>query len=200
MDTVNAGCNCYRNSFGLVFSIDADDIKFASDFIRLRYDDEIIFFGRGTTDVWCAYVAKEVGNNKMLCSMPSDKYYFTLIQNIAFGRGCPEAMYADFVDIHRRTGKCIDASVVEYIGRLADNYDRDADVMYNMFMHVYYGMVAEENKAHTHLGKSIKLLGLYDLLIRRKSVNDAADCNRGSNWRAIHADCEAAQIKHLARN
>lgn len=187
------------NSLGLEFNKSLVSIVAPRDFIRLRYDDEIIFFGHGMDDPWCAYTGKYDDDGLMLCAKPSDKYYFAVIKNIADMEQCHECMYEDFADLCRRTGKCIDAGVIDYIDGLADKYGTHADVMYNMFMHVYYGMVAEQNKANAHLGKSIKLLGLHDLLIKGKPVVECADCNRGGNWRNIYVDCKNSGIDYLAK-
>lgn len=187
------------NSLGLVFDKSLVRIICARDFVRMRFDDEIIFFGHGMDDPWCVYTGKYDADGIMRCCKPSDKYYFQVIWDIAFSENCRVSMYSDFVDLFNRTGKCLDASVIDYIGHLADRYGRYGDIMYNMFMHVYYGMIAEENKAHAHLGKSVKLLGLHDLLIKGKTVIDSADCNRGGNWRSIYADCQAAGITYLLR-
>lgn len=199
--TGNVQSNGYTqltNPLGLVFNRKLIDIIAPRDFVRLRYDNEVIFFGHGADDVWCAYTGK-YDAGIMYCAMPSDKYYFKIIRDIADACNCHEAMYEDFSDLCRRTGKLVDPQVVEYIGRLADGYGPNGDVMYNMFFHVYYGMVAEENKAYAHLGKSIKMLGLHDLLIKRKTVDDSADCNRGGNWRNIYADCQRSGITYLLR-
>lgn len=187
------------NGLGLEFNMSIVRIIAPRDFVRLRYDDELIFFGHGSEDAWCAYTGKYDDDGLLLCAKPSDKYYFAVIKNIADTNDCNISMYQDFVDVCRRTGKLVDSQLVDYIGALADKYCEDADVIYNMFMHVYYGMIAEENKAHVHLGKSIKLLGLHDLLIKGKPVNECADCNRGSDWRKIYMDCRMSGINYLAR-
>lgn len=186
------------DDYNLHFSKKLIDITGPWGFVGLRYGGQVIFFGSGDFDVWCAYTGMYDEYGIMRCAMPSDKYYFKIIRDVADARNCHVSMYADFVDIFRRTGKVLNDAVVVHIGELADRYDKDSDIMYNMFMHVYYGMLAEENKQGAVLGKSIKLLGLYDLLIDRKSVKDAADCNRDRNWSGIYTDCDAAGIRYLA--
>ena len=51
------------------------------------------------------------------------------------------------------------------------------------------GMVAEEKKAGTRLGKRIKRLGVYKLLVENLSVEESANFMRGMNWRQIDALC-----------
>ena len=50
-------------------------------------------------------------------------------------------------------------------------------------------MIAEENKAFTRLGKRIKRLGIYKLLIENKSVQQSANFMRGMGWREISDLC-----------
>ena len=50
-------------------------------------------------------------------------------------------------------------------------------------------MVAEEKKAGTRLGKRIKRLGVYKLLVENLSVEESANFMRGMNWRQIDALC-----------
>ena len=52
------------------------------------------------------------------------------------------------------------------------------------------GMLAEENKAFTRLGKRIKRLGMHKLLIENETVADAANFMRGMGWRQIDAMCK----------
>lgn len=56
---------------------------------------------------------------------------------------------------------------------------------------LYMGMVAEERKAGTRLGKRIKRLGVHKLLVENQSVSDAANFMRGMRWREIDALCSA---------
>ena len=50
-------------------------------------------------------------------------------------------------------------------------------------------MIAEENKAFTRLGRRIKRLGVYGLLLEDMSVEHAADFTRGMRWKDIAAMC-----------
>jgi hypothetical protein len=52
------------------------------------------------------------------------------------------------------------------------------------------GMIAEERKAGTRLGKRIKRLGVHKFLIEKKTVTEAANFMRGMGWRQIDAMCK----------
>ena len=51
-------------------------------------------------------------------------------------------------------------------------------------------MIAEEQKKFTRLGKRIKRLGIYKLLIENRSVSESANFMRGMGWRDIATLCE----------
>lgn len=50
-------------------------------------------------------------------------------------------------------------------------------------------MIAEENKKHTKLGRRIKRLGIYTLLIEKRDLNYAANFMKGMPWRKIDRLC-----------
>ena len=51
-------------------------------------------------------------------------------------------------------------------------------------------MIAEENKAFTKLGKRIKRLGVYTLLIEKKPLKYSTNFMRGKRWREIDKLCK----------
>ena len=46
-------------------------------------------------------------------------------------------------------------------------------------------MVAEENKLNTKLGKRIKRLGIYQILIENSSPETAAVFSKGKKWKEL---------------
>lgn len=169
----------------------------ARDIMPLRYGGECIFFGKGTVDNWCAYTAKYV-NGKFMCSMSLDKYYFELLEIIGgLNKDDRWALYSDMKMLFAYTGSAVNPDVIKMIGVMADRYGFFADIAYNCFMHVYYGMIAEENKAGTKLGKLIKLLGIYHLLIESMAVDEAAECEYDVPWRKLKAECDERNIIRL---
>lgn len=53
------------------------------------------------------------------------------------------------------------------------------------------GMIAEENKENTQLGKQIKRLGVHQVLIEKMGCNEAANFSKGIRWRQIDAICSS---------
>lgn len=167
------------------------------DVMPLRYGGEYIFFSKGTVDNWCAYTAKYV-DGELKCCMPLDKYYFELLEIIGgLNKENRWALYSDMKMLFAYTGRSVNPDVVRLIGTMADRYGFFADIAYNCFMHVYYGMIAEENKAGTKLGKLIKLLGIYYLLIGGKTVDEAAECEYGVPWTKLKEECDQRNILRM---
>jgi hypothetical protein len=51
-------------------------------------------------------------------------------------------------------------------------------------------MLAEENKANKKLGKRIKHLGVYQVLIDELPIATAANYSRGKNWKDLDIICQ----------
>ena len=77
------------------------------------------------------------------------------------------------------TGREISSGVLNSISEIASTYDEDqleVDVMLSV---LYMAMIAEERKKYTRLGKRIKRLSIYKLLIENCSVVESANFMRG---------------------
>jgi hypothetical protein len=72
-------------------------------------------------------------------------------------------------------------------GTLAAKYGEDAEEIEIWLTVIYAGMIAEENKAHAVLGKRIKRLGMYQVLIEKLSPDYAANFSKGKKWRELDA-------------
>ena len=93
--------------------------------------------------------------------------------------------------IYDRTTNELDARVVNMIGWQSVMF-QDLQLEYQKTMTtIYAGMIAENNKAFTKLGKRIKKLGVYVLLHEDSGVHFAANFMRGKTWREIVVMCEA---------
>jgi hypothetical protein len=53
------------------------------------------------------------------------------------------------------------------------------------FTVIYAGMVAEENKKNAKLKKRIKRLGMFQVLIEKKSAEYAANFSKGKKWKEL---------------
>ena len=54
---------------------------------------------------------------------------------------------------------------------------------------IYAGMIAEERKAYTKLGKRVKRLGIHQVILEGMAPTRAANFSRGKAWREIAALC-----------
>ena len=79
----------------------------------------------------------------------------------------------------------------DYIKEIAKSYGTDEIRVAIDFSIIYMGMVAEENKAFTKLGKRVKRLGVYQVLIDRMDYNTAANFSRGRKWRELDEICKS---------
>lgn len=81
-----------------------------------------------------------------------------------------------------------DASLL-VIDEVSAAYGNDSLAMSKTLTTMYMGMIAEENKRFTRLGKRIKRLGTHMLLLEGLGVDDAANFMRGMGWRDIDGMC-----------
>lgn len=154
--------------------------------IKTFNDGSYLEYANGNFDQWCVYM---VNPAKHFRQPPRDVHYFGFLQEQAktFGN---QKLYTDFVSIYDLTGKDIDQSVLERIDEIATTYGTSALEFSKIYTILYMGMLAEEKKAGTRLGKRIKRLGVYKLLIEKLTVDESANFMRGMNWRAIDTLCK----------
>jgi hypothetical protein len=147
-------------------------------------DGSYLEFSRGRFDAYCVFEVTPDGKRVP----PRDTDYFnTLIR-------CGEVLskrqvYDDFVVVYELTSNVLDAQVIKTISDLAERYSSaQLDFSKAMTM-VYAGMIAENNKAFTKLGKRIKRLGLFMLLNEDGAVEFSANFMRGKGWQEIDRMC-----------
>jgi len=149
-------------------------------------DGSYLEYAEGNFDHWCVYM---VNPSKNFRRPPLDVDYFGFLSEQSKTSGSKK-IYADFVSVYNLTQKNIDNSVLEYIEKLtATEYGAMQLEFSKIFTILYMGMLAEENKAFTRLGKRIKRLGMHKLLIEHESVASAANFMRGMGWKQIDAMC-----------
>lgn len=147
-------------------------------------DGSYLEYDQGTFDAWCVYLTRPGEDRKA----PRDQDYFQ--QLAAYGtRYGYETIYLDFVALYERTSKQLDLTVFDYIKELTLKYKEDALNIAIDFSIMYMGMIAEENKARTRLGKRIKRLGVYQVLTDRIPVHEAANFSKGKGWKDLDMIC-----------
>lgn len=158
-------------------------IKRFSNGAYLEYD-------RGKYDDWCVYLARP-GQPRIA---PRDEAYFG--EMLAFSKQYgSEKLYKDFMKIYEHTGKQLDAKVLLAITRLCQReYGVDALQMDILFTTLYAGMVAEENKKDTQLGRLIKGLGVHGILKEGLCPKKAANFMKGKKWKEIESLCTERKL------
>lgn len=153
-------------------------IKSFSDGSFLEYD-------RGGFDDWCVYFTRRNEGRQP----PRDVDYFGQLKNLANKYGA-RRIYRDYVRVYDMTKRYVEKSALVMISRIAAQYESDALEVDVVFSILYMAMIAEERKKFTRLGKRIKRLGIYMLLMENRGAGEAAGFTRGMGWRDIARLCE----------
>ena len=154
--------------------------------IKTFKDGSFLEYAEGNFDNWCVYM---VNPSKGFRQPPRDIHYFEFLRKQALIYG-NERVYNDFVSIYNLTGKEVEPDVLRKIDEISESYGEMALEFSKIFTILYMGMLAEENKEGTRLGKRIKRLGVHKLLLEGQTVNESANFMRGMNWRQIDALCK----------
>lgn len=153
--------------------------------IKTFEDGSFLEYDRGTFDDWCVYLTRPDAERYA----PRDFQYFQRL--IQYGEEYGEdKVYDDFVSIYEMTTKQVEDEVLDEIEEIAEDYGDDSLDVAIDFTIIYLGMIAEENKRFTKLGKRVKRLGVYQILMEGKSYKEAADFSRGMGWRDIDSLCK----------
>lgn len=152
-----------------------------------------IFFGRGKFDDYCAYCSYIDQYGQELCAMPLDTYYFDLLYQLGSVYGYWR-VYQDVKHVYEQCRSKIDPILIDRIRFIAVRYGQDGALMHDCLLHLYYGMVAEENKANTKIGRLIKMNGVHSLLIDQRGVDVSANECRNMGWREIEAEANVRGI------
>jgi hypothetical protein len=147
--------------------------------IRLS-DGTKLYFGRGKFDDWCIYVEKRDGT----IDYPLDSWYFDELQKLNYGK----EIYNDFCLIYDITTKNLSSIVAMVCKSLAVNH-KDWQLLELIYSILYMGMIAEENKENTILGKRIKRLGMHQTLIENVPAEISANYSRGMKWTQLDEEC-----------
>ena len=154
--------------------------------IKTFSDGSYLEYSAGAFDEWCVYM---VNPAKRFRRPPRDVDYFGFLSREASTFGARK-IYDDFVEIYNLTSNELSQDVLAKIDDIALAYGTSSLEFSKIFTILYMGMIAEEKKAGTRLGKRIKRLGVYKLLIEGQSVDDSANFMRGMRWRDIDQLCK----------
>ena len=146
------------------------------------YGDSKVYFAPGSFDDWCIYVERD-GQR----FAPTDLWYFQVLEDWAQYL-VPDFIYYDFIKIYEAVAIDVSQGTLELIERLSFSYP-DYDQACLIWTILYMGMIAEENKTGKVLGKRIKRLGVYQVLIERQSPVYAANFSRGRSTLELAPYC-----------
>lgn len=137
-----------------------------------------VYYDKGKFDDWCVYV-DDPGRSVFA---PRDTQYFATLRQLA-ARHTAGRLYADFVAIYEATDREVRPATLAMIDKIAATYGDDAAAVEYTLTVIYAGMVAEQNKANAVLGKRIKRLGVYQVLMLGMPPGVAANFSRGKSAR-----------------
>lgn len=147
---------------------------------RIRNNYKVIF-DRGTFDDFCVYVSDEY-NKK---TAPKDVEYFGFFRELSNQHGC-DKVYNDFITIYEMTDTTISLGVRDKIEDIVKTYPDDIQFeMEKNLTVIWGGMIAEENKENTYLGKRVKHLGVYQVLKENMDVGEAANFSKNKPWKEL---------------
>lgn len=155
-----------------------------------------IFFGTGNIDDWCAWCSYLGKDGHEYCAKATDMYYFERLEYLGLLYGY-DTVYQHLYHIFVECRKDFSFALALTCYELSLFYKDHARLANDMFLHVYYGMVAEENKQNTKIGRLIKMNGLYSLLKDRRGVMMSTKECVGRRWRDIEAEANMRGIYRL---
>lgn len=147
-------------------------VKTFSDGSTLEYDE-------GKFDIWQVMLTRP----NVRRSGPRDQDYFQRILNYGNTYG-KQQVYDDFCKIYDATEASLhpDPVVLDLIEELSAKYGKDSLDICIDFTILYLGMIAEENKANSILGKRLKRLGMYQVLMEGFAPRIAAVFSRKNRY------------------
>jgi len=142
--------------------------------IRSYPDGTVIYYDQGRFDRWGVHITKTGG----VSYRPIDAEYFLQLSNLSKIHGV-DKIYGDFVQLYDVTRKDIDDDALKLIDQISNYYGIDEFEVNKTFTILYAAMVSEENKKDTKLGKRIKRLGVFQMLIENYTIEEATQFSMG---------------------
>lgn len=149
-----------------------------------------VYFGRGRIDEYCVFVETDSRRHA-----PKDVAYFDSLKTIADRHGelGRDKVYAIFQRLYDSADRNIRQDVLDTIAEEVKNFGGDALLLEHILVTIYYAMVAEESrgpKERFPLGKRLKKIGVYQLLVEDVAPSKAANSSKGRPWRDLLKICE----------
>jgi len=152
--------------------------------IKRFADGSVLEFDKGNFDNWCVFLTRP-GHARFA---PKDWQYLTRLQELA-AIYSSEKVYSDFVSIFDATTQSLDPRLISIITIISNDYTQyvlRADIVFSL---LYAEMIAEENKNFAPLGKRIKRLSVYQVVMENLSPREAATFSIGRPWQELAHLC-----------
>lgn len=153
--------------------------------IQTFADGSKLEFDQGKFDEWCIFYTSADQSRYA----PHDVEYFQDLKEMG-KKYSGNLIYDDFTEVFQQTTSALNNDTLRFIKKLSQKYKPDQLRLEKLFTILYAGMLAEENKANKKLGKRIKHLGVYQVLIDELPIHTAANYSRGKNWRLLDETCK----------
>lgn len=169
----------------------------------------VICFCYGNFDNQCASFEIPLGDNgwsedDLWASWAKDTFWLWVLESVAQDNPIvKQMMWNDIAAIARMTTRVPDMTVMSQIFGMAKKYEGNQECMTVAYMFLYYGFIAEENKAASVVGKAIKLNAAHQLLIRGWSAEEAYTWCVGRDWWDVALDAvehDVAVDPYVARD
>lgn len=152
--------------------------------ITVLTDGSSMVFAKGRFDTWCIYHIRGKTAHAV-----KDVDIFTKLEKYTAGVE-RFSLYKNFLCMFDKVTRVINYDVVEGIKINSKKHFNQIEIEY-VFIFLYAGMVAEENKDKAILKKFIKRFGVHQVLIECICPKNAANYSRGKKWQELRQECEA---------
>ena len=133
----------------------------------------VIEFAQGRFDNFAAPIVRWNVDGTMEVAYAKDEYYFSRLALLGIKYGMCR-VYRDCERLYVMTTDRLSVEVVKELDLMSQQYGDDEGLMFQLFMHLYYGMIAEEHYQRlypdgttkkTKMGKLMKMHALHRLLV-----------------------------------
>ena len=145
---------------------------------------DYILFARGSYDNFAAPVVRRYPDGHEDIAFPKDRYYFSRLCLLALEHGREET-YMQCRRLYAMTTDAVAPEVYALVEAESVRFGDDAGLLFNIMMHLCYGMIAEEHyrrrrqgfptPQRTRMGKLMKMHALHRILVEGHDV-DTASC------------------------
>ncbi len=153
-------------------------------------DGRRIYFDYGTFDSWCVYVEED---DKRIS--PKDTMYFNELYGLGEKYGFSE-VYDSFCMVFDAVKRCgwnliNKTNCLNVCQDVASLYDEDT---LSLWVTLYMTMLAEEMKKNTKLGKRIKKLAVYYILMEQRPIEETTKAMVGKRWWELDREMQEVGI------